>query len=155
MAGSGAVDDDQVVLAGAFDLFDLAEHDDVAGRLRGLLLVIPNLPYAGAPDGSSDADNPVVTGPFLPDDFPEWQRVPHWETAVELGILDNERATKIAQSMFTMQRGAGATMARALCQLALVGPAVEHLLGVRRELVSGAHSFPAVISTLFPANDIW
>ena len=35
------------------------------------------------------------------------------------GILDNERATKIARAMFTMQRGAGATLARALCQLAL------------------------------------
>lgn len=102
------------------------EHDDVAGRLRGLLLVIPNLPYAGAPDGSSDADNPVVTGPFLPDAFPEWQRVPHWETGVELGILDNERATKIAQSMFTMQRGAGATLARALCQLGLDRNADAH-----------------------------
>ena len=96
-----------------------AEHDDVSRRLRELLLVIPNLPYAGAPDGVSDADNPVVAGPFLPDTFPEHRRVPHWESAVELGILDNERATKIARSMFTMQRGAGATLARALCQLAL------------------------------------
>jgi seryl-tRNA synthetase len=38
---------------------------------------------------------------------------------VALGILDNERATKISGAMFTMQRGLGATMARALCQLAL------------------------------------
>ena len=36
-----------------------------------------------------------------------------------LGILDNERATKISGSMFTMTRGLGATMGRALCQLAL------------------------------------
>jgi seryl-tRNA synthetase len=61
----------------------------------------------------------VVTGPFLPESFPDHQRVAHWETATALGILDNERATKIAQSMWTMQRGAGATMVRALCQLAL------------------------------------
>ena len=95
-------------------------------QVRGELLVIPNLPYDGAPDGASDADNPVVKGPFLPDTFPEHQRVPHWETATELGILDNERATKIAQSMWTMQRGAGATMARALCQLALDHNADAH-----------------------------
>ena len=95
------------------------EHDDVSAQLRDLLLVIPNLPSADAPDGTSDADNPVVTGPFVPENFPDHQRVPHWETATELGILDNERATKIAASMFTMQRGAGATLARALCQLAL------------------------------------
>lgn len=96
-----------------------AEHDEVDARLRELLLVIPNMPYAGAPDGTSDADNPVVTGPFVPDEFAESQRVPHWESATDLGILDNERATKVAKSMFTMQRGAGATLARALCQLAL------------------------------------
>jgi seryl-tRNA synthetase len=95
------------------------EHDEVTERLRQELLVIPNLPHPDAPDGTSDADNPVVKGPFLPDSFADHQRVPHWETATTLGILDNERAAKIAQSMWTMQRGAGATLARALCQLAL------------------------------------
>jgi len=103
-----------------------SEHDEVNEQLRQELLVIPNVPFEGAPDGAGDADNPVVKGPFIPDTFPDHQRVPHWETATELGILDNERATKIAQSMFTMQRGAGATMARALCQLALDRNADAH-----------------------------
>jgi seryl-tRNA synthetase len=102
------------------------EHDAVNEQLRQELLVIPNVPFEGAPDGAGDQDNPIVKGPFLPDAFPDHQRVPHWETATELGILDNERATKIAQSMFTMQRGAGATMARALCQLALDRNADAH-----------------------------
>ena len=100
-----------------------AEHDRVASDLRDLLLIIPNIPSDVAPDGASDADNPVITGPFLPEGgeegFAEHQRVPHWEIGAQLGILDNERATKIAASMFTMQRGAGATLARALCQYAL------------------------------------
>ena len=97
-----------------------AEADDVAARLRDLLLRIPNLPHPDAPDGASDHDNPVVKGPFLPaDGFPEHQRVPHWETATALGILDNERATKISGAMFTMQRGPGAQLSRALCQYAL------------------------------------
>ena len=102
------------------------ESETVNEQLRQELLVIPNVPYEGAPDGVSDVDNPVVTGPFVPDSFPDHQRIPHWETATELGILDNERATKIAQSMFTMQRGAGATMVRALCQLALDRNADAH-----------------------------
>ena len=100
-----------------------AEHDSMAADLRELLLVIPNIPNADVPDGVSDADNPVIAGPYLPEGgeegFAEHQRVPHWEIGAQLGILDNERATKIAASMFTMQRGAGATLARALCQYAL------------------------------------
>lgn len=103
-----------------------AEHDVISQQLRDELLVIPNLPSDDAPDGTSDTDNPIVKGPFLPDSFPEHRRVPHWETARELGILDNERATKIAQSMWTMQRGAGATLVRALCQLALDRNADAH-----------------------------
>jgi seryl-tRNA synthetase len=70
--------------------------------------------------GTSDVDNPVLSGPHrLPTTFADHQRVPHWDAATALGILDNERAVKISGAMFTMQRGAGATLARALCQYAL------------------------------------
>jgi seryl-tRNA synthetase len=96
-----------------------ASYADVEARLRDLLLVIPNVPHPEAPDGAGDHDNPVVIGPVLPAEFEPHQRVPHWDTATELGVLDSERATKISGSMFTLQRGAGATLARALCQLAL------------------------------------
>jgi len=96
------------------------EFDNVQGELREVLLRLPNLPHPDAPDGSGDADNPVVKGPIdLPASFPAHQRVPHWTTATDLGILDNERATKISGAMFTMQRGLGASLSRALCQLAL------------------------------------
>ena len=96
------------------------DYDAVAEQLRLVLLGIPNIPHDDAPDGGGDHDNPVVKGPEqMPASFAEHQRVPHWETASALGILDNERATKIAGAMFTMQRGLGATMARALCQYAL------------------------------------
>jgi seryl-tRNA synthetase len=98
------------------------EHEAVAAELRDILLGIPNLPHPDAPDGAGEEDNPVVRGPFgLPADgeFPAHVRVPHWETGAALDILDNERAAKISGSMFTMTRGLGATMGRALCQLAL------------------------------------
>ena len=97
-----------------------SEYNDVSLALRELLLGIPNLPHPDAPDGADDSDNPVVTGPVgLLDEVPDHLRVPHWETATALGILDNERAVKISGAMFTMQRGAGATLARALCQYGL------------------------------------
>ncbi|MGI9053920.1 MAG: serine--tRNA ligase [Ilumatobacteraceae bacterium] len=97
-----------------------AAHDDASSALRDLLLGFPNLIHADAPDGASDDDNPVVNGPHrLPSDFPAHQRFPHWETGAALGILDLGRAIKISGSMFVMTRGAGATLGRALCQLAL------------------------------------
>ena len=96
------------------------EAESLEEKLRQVMLRIPNVPHPDAPNGSSDADNPVLKGPInMPATFAEHQRVPHWETAVALGILDNERATKISGSMFTMQRGLGATLSRALCQYAL------------------------------------
>ncbi|WP_420451643.1 serine--tRNA ligase [Ilumatobacter sp.] len=96
------------------------EHDEVSAELRDVLLGIPNVPDDDAPDGAGEEDNPIVTGPVdLPDAFPAHRRVPHWEVADELGILDNRRAAKISGAMFTLQRGAGATLARALCQYGL------------------------------------
>ncbi|HRB05183.1 MAG TPA: serine--tRNA ligase, partial [Ilumatobacteraceae bacterium] len=74
-----------------------AEHDQLSGTLRDLLLGIPNLPHPDAPDGADEADNPVVTGPVgLSSEFADHLFVPHWVTATELGILDNERAVKIS-----------------------------------------------------------
>jgi seryl-tRNA synthetase len=97
-----------------------SEIDTVQDALQQIMLRIPNLPHPDAPNGAGDHENPIVKGPInLPASFDEHQRVPHWETATALGILDNERATKIAGAMFTMQRGLGATLARALCQFAL------------------------------------
>jgi seryl-tRNA synthetase len=45
--------------------------------------------------------------------------VPHWEIGAQLGILDLERGAKVSGSMFPVFRRGGATLVRALCQLAL------------------------------------
>ncbi len=109
---SRTLGDDEKALAEAFET--------VQGQLRDIMLRIPNLPHDDAPDGVNDQDNPLVKGPInLPTEFFEHQRVAHWVVADELGILDNERAVKLSGAMFTMQRGAGAMLSRALCQYAL------------------------------------
>ena len=96
------------------------EYEQLQDSLHQIMLRIPNMPHPEAPAGAGDHENPVVKGPInMPDAFADHQKIPHWDTAVELGILDNERATKISGAMFTMQRGQGATLARALCQFAL------------------------------------
>src|SRR5262249_31762952 len=96
------------------------QADDVEADLRDLLLRIPNIPADDAPDGKSEADNVVLrTEGLAPADYAEHPRAPPWDIGAELGILDTERAAKISGSMFTMLRGLGATLSRALCQLAL------------------------------------
>ena len=98
-----------------------AEADRLAVEVRGLLLGIPNIPADDAPDGASEADNKVleVVGELRAATRAEYQQVPHWDIGTELGILDLERAVKMSGSMFTMFRGQGATLVRALCQAAL------------------------------------
>lgn len=92
-----------------------AEADALETAVRDTLLRMPNLPSPDAPDGLSEADNVVLRtqGPG-PDSFGDHQRVPHWEIGDALGIIDGERAVKISGSMFTMYRGWGARLLRAM-----------------------------------------
>ena len=92
-----------------------AEVDALQGEIRDVLLRIPNVPSPDAPDGAGEADNVVLRthGPG-PETFAEHQRVPHWDIGTELGIIDGERAVKISGSMFTMYRGWGARLLRAM-----------------------------------------
>ncbi len=97
-----------------------ARVDELDAELRDQLLRLPNLPSPDAPDGASEADNVVLrTEGYDPDAYGEHQRVPHWDIAEELGLLDTERATRISGAMFTMYRGLGARLLRAMVQLSL------------------------------------
>lgn len=96
------------------------ESGERSAELRDMLLRLPNLPAADAPDGASERDNVVVRVEGYDEGaYGEHQRVPHWEIGERLGILDVERAVRMSGSMFVMYRGAGAALVRALCQLAL------------------------------------
>src|SRR4029453_11041775 len=96
----------------------------LADEVRAALLALPNVPSEDAPPGTGEQDNVVLrTEGYDAAPDGEHQRVPHWEIGAELGILDNERATKISGSMFTMYRGGGARLLRALVQLSLDGTA--------------------------------
>jgi seryl-tRNA synthetase len=89
-------------------------------ELRDVLLRTPNLPAEDCPDGASEHDNVVlrVEG-YDAGAYGDHQRVPHWELGAALGILDLERGAKLSGSMFPVFRKQGATLGRALCQLAL------------------------------------
>ncbi|MEO6317235.1 MAG: serine--tRNA ligase [Acidimicrobiales bacterium] len=112
MEESRALGDDEKALG--------ADADRLGAELRELLLRTPNVPADDCPDGVGEEDNVVlrVEG-FDPDAYASHQRVPHWDIGTELGLLDGERAAKIAGSMFTMYRGWGARLLRAMVQLSL------------------------------------
>ncbi|MDZ7677461.1 MAG: serine--tRNA ligase [Acidimicrobiales bacterium] len=97
-----------------------AEVSELDAVIRDRLLRIPNLPSPEAPDGASEDDNVILrTEGYDPDAYGEHQRVPHWDIGEELGLLDPDRATRISGAMFSMYRGQGARLLRALVQLSL------------------------------------
>ena len=86
-------------------------------ELKSSLLRIPNLPDTEAPRGRSAKDN-VEMEREAPEDLEQITCPPHWEIGAELGLLDQERASKISGSFFTLLRGPGAKLLRALIHLA-------------------------------------
>jgi seryl-tRNA synthetase len=97
-----------------------AEAREAGEQLRATLLRVPNIPSDDAPDGTSADDNVVLRVENYDEAaYGEHQRVPHWDIGIELGILDLERGANMSGSMFPLYRRAGATLVRALTQLAL------------------------------------
>jgi seryl-tRNA synthetase len=94
-------------------------------EIEKLLLRIPNLPHESVPEGVSAEDNVEVRRWGTPRDFPFTPK-PHEEIGEALGILDFERAAKIAKSRFTVMWGAGARLERALTQFMLELHTREH-----------------------------
>jgi seryl-tRNA synthetase len=98
----------------------------VATKLNDELLMIPNLPDPVVPDGVDESENVELRrwwpgmeeGRPFPE-FADHQKVPHWDAALELGILDLEAGARIAGSMFALYRGAGARLVRSLSALSL------------------------------------
>ncbi len=82
-------------------------------ELREAILELPNIPDTDVPDGAGDTDNVEVR---RHGDLPGFKFTPqpHWDLGVKLGVLDFGRASKVAGPRFTVFRGAGARLIRAL-----------------------------------------
>ena len=121
----GKADEATVLQAKSRDLGDREkalsdEADELAATIRSLLLNVSNMPAAEAPDGLTEDDNVEVrVENFDRARYADHQRVPHWEVAEQLGILDVDRAVRMSGSMFVMYRGAGARLLRALISYGL------------------------------------
>lgn len=88
-------------------------------KLEEILVRLPNPPHASVPEGVSAADN-VVVHRHHPEPLPGPEgRLPHWELAEKLGIIDFARGTKVTGTGFPFYVGAGARLQRALVQFFL------------------------------------
>jgi len=128
--------------------------------LRGRLLVIPNLPDAACPVGAGEEDNVEIRS---------WGEVPrftftpkaHWDIGTDLDIIDFERAGKITGARFSLLKGAGARLERALINFMLDLHTTEHNyietlppFMVNRDTMTGTGQLPKFEEDLFHTEDV-
>ncbi len=101
------------------------EVAELEESLRALMLVIPNVPHASVPVGSESSSNELIRVWGKEPHFDFTPR-PHDELGTALGILDFERAAKIAGARFCLSMGAGARLERALINFMLDIQTREH-----------------------------
>jgi seryl-tRNA synthetase len=102
-----------------------SELEGVMSALDEQLLFLPNLPDEAVPEGAGAEDNVVVRTWGEPPAF-DFEPVEHWTLGERLGILDFERAAKVTGARFTVYRGAGARLERALISFMLDLHTTEH-----------------------------
>ena len=107
------------------------ELKQVDEELHGFLLTVPNLPDPATPLGISEHDNVEVRKWGTPREF-SFNAKPHWEIGEELRILDFECGAKLTGARFTVYRGAGARLERALINFML-------------DLHTGSHGYMEVL----------
>lgn len=126
----------------------------VEADLDAVMLTIPNLPLDEVPDGVDASANVEVYrwGEPLGD---EGWRKPHWDVGEALGILDLERAAKVAGARFVFMRGLGARLELALARWMMHEHAArgyEEILPpylVRADALRGTGQLPKFASDLF------
>lgn len=91
---------------------------DLDEEIRKELLSIPNTPNKDIPIGKSDEDNVEIRKFLEPKKF-DFEVKAHWDLGVDLDILDFERAVKISGSRFSVFKGLGAKLERALINFML------------------------------------
>jgi len=137
---------------------DLA-RDEAERRMAELLAAVPNMPHESVPAGPDESANRVER---------EWGEAPrfdfepqdHVDIGTRLGVLDLERAAKIAGARFSILRGAGARLERALINFMLDVHTAEHGYEetlppfiVNRDSLFGTGQLPKFERDLFKLED--
>ncbi|HYA26957.1 MAG TPA: serine--tRNA ligase [Thermodesulfovibrionales bacterium] len=140
----------------------IKELDEALGEIEGkesvFLRYIPNIPHDSVPVGKDETENVVVRTWGEPKEF-DFPPLNHWDIAEMLGIIDFDRAAKIAGARFALMKGAGARLERALMSFMLdlntsrgyteVFPPIL----VNRESMTGTGQLPKFEMELFRIAD--
>jgi seryl-tRNA synthetase len=100
-------------------------RDEAEGRMHELLSTLPNIPHESVPVGADETANVEVRRWGTPPAF-DFEPKDHVDLGASLGILDLERATKIASARFAILQSAGALLERALINFMLDVHTREH-----------------------------
>jgi seryl-tRNA synthetase len=135
------------------------QRDGADAAIREILINLPNIPAADVPVGPDESANVEIRRWGTPRKF-DFDPKDHVDLGEALGILDLERATKIAGSRFAILNGAGARLERALVNLMLETHTTEHGYTetlppflVNRTSLFGTNQLPKFEDDLFHIKD--
>ena len=134
-------------------------RDEAQAAMHELLAGLPNIPADDVPVGADETANKEVRRWGEPREF-DFEPKDHVDLGEALGILDFERATKIAGSRFAILNGAGARLSRALINFMLEIHTAEHGYNetlppflVNRTALFGTNQLPKFEADLFHIKD--
>jgi len=87
-------------------------------EIKSILLGTPNVPCGTITIGKDESENKEIRQNGTPTQF-DFEPKPHWDLVTELDIIDFERAAKITGSRFSVYKGQGARLERALISFML------------------------------------
>ena len=96
---------------------EIKKHDiklsEINEKLDYIMLRMPNIPNPQVPEGETDEDNVEIKRWGDPTKF-DFEPKAHWDLGIDLNLLDFERAGKVTGSRFTIYKGLGARLERAI-----------------------------------------
>ncbi|MBA2704108.1 MAG: serine--tRNA ligase [Blastocatellia bacterium] len=134
-------------------------RDEAETRMGDLLSSLPNIPHESVPAGKDESDNVEVRRWGTKPEF-DFEPKDHVDLGTALGILDLDRAAKIAASRFAILNGSGARLERALINFMLDVQTREHGYAetlppfiVNEKSLFGTAQLPKFAEDLFKLQD--
>ena len=136
-----------------------ARIKEIEEKTAKILLEIPNIPHESVPVGEDEKNNTEIRKWGIPRKF-DFTPLPHWDIGEALNILDFERGAKLASARFTVLKGMGAKLERALINFMLDLHTNEHGYKeifppflVNAETMTGTGQLPKFESDLFKCEN--